>query len=154
VTGMAPDDLLSDLTGQAAQDGVEKLVVGAVIERDAHVLLLHRPRQDFMGGIYELPSGTVEPGEALDVALVREVEEETGLDVDAIGAYLGAFDYTSASGRRTRQFTFAVAVHTTGPIILTEHDEYCWSELGGQLPVTDAVRDLLAGYLDGGLPPA
>ncbi|MEW1761090.1 hypothetical protein AB0393_31845 [Streptomyces cyaneofuscatus] len=52
----------------------------------------------------------------------------------------------SRSGRRTRQFTFAVSVtvRATGPITLTEHDT---ARAGpGDLPaVSDETRALLAG---------
>jgi len=66
------------------EDGINRYVVGAVIQRDSSVLLLKRPKDDFMGGIYELPSGRVEDGESLDIALYREVEEETGLKIREI----------------------------------------------------------------------
>ncbi|MBM7774092.1 8-oxo-dGTP pyrophosphatase MutT (NUDIX family) [Actinokineospora baliensis] len=83
---------LIDLASTADADGVQQLVVGAVITHEERVLLLKRPGDDFMGRIYELPSGKVEPDETLDVALAREVTEEAGLAVSAIGAYLGHFD--------------------------------------------------------------
>ncbi|MDQ1249037.1 MAG: 8-oxo-dGTP diphosphatase, partial [Actinomycetota bacterium] len=102
--------LLTDLVEQAGRDGIAQLVVGAVIVHDHQVLLLKRPADDFMGGIYELPSGKVDPGESLEEALRRETREETGLTVDHLDAYLGAFDYTSGSGRPSRQFTVAVTV--------------------------------------------
>jgi 8-oxo-dGTP diphosphatase len=79
------------------------------------VLLLKRPANDFMGGIFELPSGKVEPGEDLKPALAREVEEETGLTVAVAMAYLGRFDYTSGSGKKSRQFDFVVTVDAPEP---------------------------------------
>jgi len=99
-----------------------------------------------MGGIYELPSGKVEPAEALDVALIREVEEETGLKVASIEQYLGSFDYLSGSGKKSRQFNFVVEVRATEPVRLTEHDEYQWALLTEDPPVTDAVKDVLGRY--------
>lgn len=141
---MIDTTLLSDLCAKAHGDSVAQLVVGAVICHDGDVLLLKRPADDFMPGIHELPSGKVEPGEALDAALIREVKEETGLDVADISAYLGHFDYTSGSGKKSRQFNFLVAVNAVEPITLTEHDGYRWTHLGGELPVTDAVREILS----------
>ncbi|MGW5052196.1 NUDIX domain-containing protein [Actinokineospora sp. NPDC004072] len=89
---MVDRQLLDRLTDEAKADGVRQFVVGGVVVDEGSVLLLKRPADDFMGGIYELPSGKVDLEEALDVALVREVKEETGLDVREIGAYLGCFD--------------------------------------------------------------
>lgn len=108
--------------------------------------LLQRPKADFMGGIFELPSGKVETGEELDTALVREVKEETGLEVTDIRDYLGSFDYMSGSGRGSRQFNFAVDVSATEPIRLQEHDAYAWFSFTEEPPVTDAVKEVLKRY--------
>lgn len=148
MTRVITDPRLRGLVDLARADGIAQLVVGAVIVDDGRVLLLRRPVEDFMGGIYELPSGKVDPGEPLDVTLVREVAEETGLTVERLGAYLGAFDYLSGSGRPSRQFTFVVTVTANGPVTLTEHDEYRWHPLDDDPPVTDAVRNLLDSYRD------
>lgn len=137
---------LAHFIGEADDDGIQQLVVGAVVGHDGQVLLLQRPGDDFMGGILELPSGKVEANETLDAALVREVKEETGLDVSALRVYLGSFDYLSGSGRKSRQFNFAVDVTTCGPIELREHDAYHWAALTEQPPVTDAVRNILDTY--------
>lgn len=136
-------ELLPRLAAEAERDGIVQVVVGAVIRDHDTVLILRRRADDFMGGIYELPSGTVETGEDLYTALVREVKEETALDVADVTAYLGHFDYLSGSGRPSRQFTFVVRVADTGPVVLTEHDAYRWHRLADAPPVTDAVAKVL-----------
>ncbi|MBB5912789.1 8-oxo-dGTP diphosphatase [Nocardia transvalensis] len=138
--------LIDRLTAEAANDGIQQLVVGAVVRHCGKVLLLQRPEDDFMGGIWELPSGKVEAGETLDRALIREVTEETGLDVTVVGAYLGSFDYRSGSGKPSRQFNFAVDVDAPEPVQLQEHDAYAWTALTDDPPVTDAVRQILHAY--------
>lgn len=102
--------VLADCTAQAQADGIQKLVVGAAIHIDGKFLVLERDPADFMGGLVELPSGTVDPGEETLTALAREVVEETGLTITVVAKYLGSFDYTSGSGKKTRQFNFLVEV--------------------------------------------
>ncbi|MDX8029375.1 NUDIX domain-containing protein [Lentzea sp. BCCO 10_0856] len=143
---MIDSTLLTRLVAEAELDGVVQLVVGAIVEDGGKVLLLKRPADDFMGGIFELPSGKVEPGEDLKSALVREVEEETGLQVAVATAYLGSFDYLSGSGKKSRQFNFVVAVEATEPVVLQEHDEFLWAPIEDELPVTDAVKTVFEAY--------
>ncbi|MEU7144717.1 NUDIX domain-containing protein [Nocardia sp. NPDC046473] len=140
---MIETTLLETLTSDAERDQVQQLVVGAVVAHDGKVLLLQRPADDFMGGIWELPSGKVDPGETLDQALVREVKEETGLDIAGVRKYLGEFDYQSGSGKKSRQFNFTVDVVDPEPVELTEHDAYTWTSLAEEPPVTDAVKEVL-----------
>lgn len=136
--------LLKDLARDAADDGIVKKVVGAVItESDGKVLLLRRTADDHLGGLWELPSGGVDEGETLIKALRREVEEETGLAVTAIGEYLGHFDYLSRSGKKTRQFNFSATVDGGTAIRLTEHDAHEWANADGQKRVSSAVRQVL-----------
>lgn len=137
---------LRRLTNQADLDGVKKHIVGMLVERGGEVLLLHRPPEEFMGGIWELPSGNVEAGEELDDAIRRELKEETGLDLAAIGGFIGSFDYLSTTGKKSRQFNFTVDVAATEPVQLLEHDRYQWAPLAGDLPVTAALRSVLVRY--------
>lgn len=143
---MIDESVYSSLRIDAERDEVRRLVVAAVVVRHDRVLILRRRRSQFLAGRWELPSGVVEPGEALDDALAREVAEETGLRVTEVNDYLGEFDYLSGSGARTRQFTFAVEVAATGPVHLTEHDAHIWTRLTGEPPVSDEVRELLGRY--------
>jgi len=141
--GMRDTPAFEDLVLLARKDSVQQLVVGGVVQVDGKILLLKRPPTDFMGGIYELPSGKVELGETLTEALAREVAEETGLSFTSITRYLGSFDYLSGSGKLSRQFNFVVSVAQCQPIRLTEHDGYIWSTPTDP-PVTDSVREVLS----------
>ncbi|OIJ98992.1 DNA mismatch repair protein MutT [Streptomyces sp. MUSC 14] len=142
-TSTVTPTLLDDLTRSAELDGIEKTVVGAVIaDTDGRVLLLHRTADDYLGGLWELPSGGVDDGETLVQALRREVAEETGLSVEAIGDYLGHFDYRSGSGRRTRQHNFTATV-TGETVQLTEHDDHLWADTDEQSRVSSAVQTIL-----------
>lgn len=143
---MIDASLFNQLGAEAERDGVQQLVVGAIVKHTGKVLLLQRPEDDFMGGIFELPSGKVEEDEALDTALAREVKEETGLEVTTISDYLGSFDYMSGSGKKSRQFNFAVEVAAPEAVELQEHDGYRWAPLADDPPVTDAVREVLSRY--------
>ena len=52
----------------------------ALIDRDGRVLLAQRPEGKSMAGLWEFPGGKVEEGETPEVALIRELEEELGIN--------------------------------------------------------------------------
>ena len=52
----------------------------ALIDRDGRVLLAQRPEGKSMAGLWEFPGGKIEAGETPEAALVRELEEELGIN--------------------------------------------------------------------------
>lgn len=69
-------------------DGALIRCVGAIITRaDGRLLLIKRGNEPGRG-LWSLPGGRVEPGESDVAAVVREVQEETGLTV-TVGALAG-----------------------------------------------------------------
>lgn len=52
----------------------------ALIDADGRVLLAQRPEGKPMAGLWEFPGGKVEPGETPETALIRELNEELGID--------------------------------------------------------------------------
>ncbi|MDD2495534.1 MAG: NUDIX hydrolase, partial [Tissierellia bacterium] len=98
-------DFFEVLEDKVKKDGIAKRVsAGVIMNEKNEILLLKRRDDDFMGGIYELPSGNVDLGESIQEGLVREIKEETDLNVDEIGMYINTFDYLSGSGKKSRQF--------------------------------------------------
>jgi 8-oxo-dGTP diphosphatase len=72
-------------------------VVAYITLGDRLLVFTHR---DYPEAGVQVPAGTVEAGEALDEAVLREAEEETGLKNLKLVKYLGAQDFDAAQVRR------------------------------------------------------
>jgi 8-oxo-dGTP diphosphatase len=61
---------------------VKTVLVAAValVDADGRVLLAQRPEGKAMAGLWEFPGGKIEAGETPEVALIRELQEELGID--------------------------------------------------------------------------
>jgi 8-oxo-dGTP diphosphatase len=105
-------------------------VLAAVVERTGRLLLARRPPGKRHAGLWELPGGKFLPGETpLDTAR-RELAEELGVDVGAVGGLLLA--------RPDPGSVFVVefySVDMRGEPIALEHTELAW-----------ALPEELAGY--------
>ena len=56
-------------------------VVACYVECEGQILLLHRQPEKSEGGKWGLPAGKVDEGESDTIAMVRELREETGIQV-------------------------------------------------------------------------
>ena len=57
------------------------VAAAALTDADRRVLIAQRPAGKSMAGLWEFPGGKVQPGETPEEALVRELDEELGIEV-------------------------------------------------------------------------
>jgi 8-oxo-dGTP diphosphatase len=58
------------------------VVAAALVDADQRVLIAQRPKGKQLAGLWEFPGGKVDSGERPETALIRELSEELGIDVD------------------------------------------------------------------------
>jgi 8-oxo-dGTP diphosphatase len=121
--------------------------VGAVIKDEQGRLLLIKRGHDPGAGLWSLPGGRIEPGETDAAALVREMREETGLEVQA-GPLLGRVRRPAPGSAVLDIRDYAATV--TGGTLRAGDDaaEARWvavSELRS-LPITEGLAEALADW--------
>jgi 8-oxo-dGTP diphosphatase len=57
------------------------VAAAALIDADGRVLIAKRPEGKSMAGLWDFPGGKVDAGELPETALVRELDEELGIDI-------------------------------------------------------------------------
>jgi 8-oxo-dGTP diphosphatase len=124
---------------------MKRSVAGIAVENGL-VFIAHRLSGGSMGNRWEFPGGKVEVDESDANALMREYQEEFGLDIE-VGPFLAqaVFDHG------TERFSLhAYRVIMNGPPrVLTEHSEWRWalfSELE-TLDFADSDRKLFSDLL-------
>lgn len=99
-----------------------RIVVGGAVIRSGRLLAARRSAPPEMAGRWEFPGGKVEPGEGPEEALVRELQEELGIEV-RVGARLRGESVL----RPGLVLRFWAAELVRGePQPLQDHDELRW----------------------------
>jgi ADP-ribose pyrophosphatase YjhB (NUDIX family) len=131
------------------------LVVAAsavVVNADGH-LLLHR-RSD--NAQWSIPGGAMELGESIAQTVVREVREETGLDVE-IERLVGIYSHPGyvvaySNGEVRQQFSICFACRVVGGELATSDESlevaFFSAEAIPDLPMGDAIRLRIQHFLE------
>ena len=117
---------------------VVEVAVGVLIKATGDFLLTSRPPGKVYDGYWEFPGGKLEPGETVEQALRRELQEEIGITIgDVILWKVEMVDYPHALVR----LNFCKVLNWTGELQMHEGQMFSWQSL----PVT--VRPVLPGTL-------
>ena len=127
-------DYIKDLRNLIGHKKIILTCAGAIIEKDGRILLQRRSDN----GLWGLPGGLLELEETFEEAAVREVREETGLEV-RLTAFIGIYhhyDMVWENGDRA---------HTIGAY-------YAAAIEGGELRIDEESLELRY-FAEGELPP-
>lgn len=105
-------------------DSSYEITVGAaVVHHRGRVLIARRMVGESLAGKWEFPGGKFEDGESIEQCLVREFDEEFGMQIK-VGLFLERTTFPYKGGRGELIAHQAEAL--TLPVVLTAHDAALW----------------------------
>ncbi|MDM7941129.1 MAG: NUDIX domain-containing protein [Hydrogenophaga sp.] len=125
--------------------GVIDVAVGVLIAPDGRFLLTSRPSGKVYAGYWEFPGGKFEPGESVEQALRRELQEEIGVTIGRVHSWRDSLvDYPHALVR----LHFCKVFEWAGELQMREGQQFSWEQLPvrctpvlpGTVPVLEWLR--------------
>jgi 8-oxo-dGTP diphosphatase len=122
----------------AAEREAVDVAVGVLVDSQGRFLLTSRPAGKVYAGYWEFPGGKVEPGESIEQALRRELQEELGITIAAAQPWqIELMDYPHARVR----LHFCKVFAWSGVLQMREQQSMAWQSLPVQ------VRPVLPGTI-------
>ncbi|MBK5264844.1 MAG: (deoxy)nucleoside triphosphate pyrophosphohydrolase [Alphaproteobacteria bacterium] len=101
------------------------VVAVALVDADGRILLQQRPPGKAMAGLWEFPGGKMELGETPESALIRELQEELGIDTHVSCLAPAAFA-SDALGDRHLLLLLYICRKWSGTIVPTQASALKW----------------------------
>jgi len=134
----------------ANKDGITHISTGVAVVKDGQILLIRRSVDDFLGGYYELPGGGVDAGETIEHAAMREMKEETGLEVSRVITTFKGFDYKTDKKPSVRQINLIIEAKPGEIKLSSEHDDFLWVNKNdlGNITISESMVDCVKDAFD------
>ncbi len=145
------DEALKQPKPPAPDLPVVLVAAAALINPQGEVFIAQRPEEKSMGGLWEFPGGKVDTGETPEYALMRELEEELGIETRPTCYHPIAFASHTYEDFHLLMPLFACR-KWKGEIELKEHQASAWVRPvdmfeypmpAADLPLVTTLRDLL-----------
>jgi len=79
--GKVPEGRMGEMAPESFSRNVIEVAAGILIDDRGRVLLMQRLPGKHLAGLWEFPGGKIEAGETIGEALIRELNEELGIEV-------------------------------------------------------------------------
>jgi len=97
--------------------------VNVIINNKGKILILRRSSAEYYAGLWDFPGGTVEKGETLQQAGIREVKEESGLEIKLEKDYFYVYHYQD---KELDIYGFKADFVNGNVVLSEEHTEFKW----------------------------
>jgi len=123
---------------------VVDVAVGVLVQPNGDFLLTSRPPGKVYEHYWEFPGGKLEPGETVEQALRRELQEEIGITIGAVHPWrVELVDYPHALVR----LNFCKVFDWTGELHMHEGQQFAWQSLPVEVqPVLPGTVPVLAWF--------
>ncbi|NPA40444.1 MAG: (deoxy)nucleoside triphosphate pyrophosphohydrolase [Thermodesulfobacteria bacterium] len=118
------------------------LVVAGVLKRGDEVFLVKRPLNKKHGGKWEFPGGKVEKGEKPEDAIVRELKEELGIEVE-VKREVARIKHSYGDGPEVELILFEVESEKEPEVLEAEEGRWIRLKEVGSLNLCEADAKLL-----------
>lgn len=148
---MKCEDALKQPKPSAPDKPIVLVAAAALINAEGEVLIAQRPEGKSMAGLWEFPGGKVEPGETPEYALMRELEEELGIETRPCCYHPIAFASHTYDDFHLLMPLFTCRVWK-GDLQMKEHQAFAWVRPvdmldypmpAADIPLVSALRDML-----------
>jgi 8-oxo-dGTP diphosphatase len=128
----------------AAEREAVDVAVGVLVDSQGRFLLTSRPAGKVYAGYWEFPGGKVEPGESIEQALRRELQEELGITIASAQPWqIELMDYPHARVR----LHFCKVFAWSGDFEMREQQAMAWQTLPVQVqPVLPGTIPVLEWF--------
>ena len=96
-----------------------------MVDADGRVLIAQRPEGKALAGLWEFPGGKVDAGESPEDALIRELREELGIEVEASALHPATFASHSYDGFHLLMPLYVIRPWS-GDMVAHEHQAMAW----------------------------
>lgn len=118
-------------------------IKGVVVNKKNEVLLLRRSENEkYNVGLYDLPGGYLDENEKIEDALIREIKEETGFEIEDSAGLLCIKDFKQSDKIKGVRFVVRYLGDDFNSVKLDEeHDEFVWLSFGEAIKKLDNDND-------------